>query len=170
MPDTNNLVTIIAAVLTVIGTIGGVVIANKLTANRSYKEKVWELRRVAYGRIVAEISAAELIYDDADVFIHEIGFPGYFEEKAYSGNNAEIAKHINKANEIFSTDYLILSDRFIELYNELAKNRGSDPYDTLSPDDEYDISSAAIRKFRPLLIERARQEIASSQNWWDRPS
>ena len=53
----DNVLTVVAAVVTVVGTIVGVVIANRMTASRSYNEKIWELRRSAYGFILAELGA-----------------------------------------------------------------------------------------------------------------
>jgi hypothetical protein len=162
----DNLVTIIAAIVTVGGTIIGVVLANRMTASRSYKEKIWDFRRAAYGIILAELAEIERIYDSADEYITERSFHDYFEHKAYSQDNAEIAKRMSRIHERFSGDYLILSDRFIELYNAFQVDVTPDPFGSTSTDDDYYSSSAAVRKFRPLLIERARQEMASHERWW----
>ena len=156
----DNGVTIIAAVVTVVGTIAGVVIANRLTLSRSYKENIWDLRRIAYSLIVSELAEIERIYDNADVHISERGFPEYFEH-GYSRDRKEVAKHMERVRDIFSADYLIFSKSFIELFNEFADKMYGDPYDTLSPDDAYEISTTAIRKFRPALAGRARREITS---------
>ncbi len=162
----NNAVTIIAAIVTVVGTIVGVVIANRLTASRSYKEKIWDLRRAAYGFILAQLGELERVYDNADEYITERGFEEYFEHKAYSEGRDEIAKHLKLIRAKFADDYLILSDRFIELINALEDGIATDPYGSTSVDEDYDTESAAVRKYRPLLVERARQEMASHKWWW----
>jgi len=124
----NNAVTIIAAIVTVVGTIIGVVIANRLTASRSYKEKIWDFRRAAYGFILARLGQSERIYDNADEYITERSFTDYFEHKAYSEDREEIAKYLKLIRDRFADDYLILSDRFIKVFNAWEGEMATDPY------------------------------------------
>jgi hypothetical protein len=159
----NNMVPILTTVLAVLGTIAGVVIGNRLTYARSSKEKIWDLRRAAYGEILAELAAVERIYDDADVYISERSFADYFEQKAYTQDNEEIDKHMVRVRDRFAADYLILSDDFIKLYDELVGEMRNDPYSSLSPDEEYEVSSDAIRRQRPLLVTLARNEMAANK-------
>src|SRR5580704_490803 len=102
----NNIITIIASILTVAGTIIGVVTTNKLTLSRSYKEKIWDLRRIAYGTILAELASVEHIYDIGDMYIAEGNFHTYWESKSYKEHQKKINSHMNSVRQVFSTDYL----------------------------------------------------------------
>jgi hypothetical protein len=56
-------------VVTGIATVIAVVIANRLTYSRSTKERLWDLRRQAYGVILAELGAADRIIHGANKYI-----------------------------------------------------------------------------------------------------
>jgi hypothetical protein len=54
-------------------------LANAFTARRSSDEKIWELRRTAYGIILAKFIAIDRVLDNADQIISkdkEVGLTG----------------------------------------------------------------------------------------------
>jgi hypothetical protein len=157
-PPSDNIVTVIAAVVTVIGTIAGVVVANRLTAVRSSKERIWDFRRVAYSQILSELGDIERICDDADEYINERGFNEYWGTKTRKDNDDEVARRMKIISNRLSADYLILSDKFIKAYDSFANDARSDPYNA-SPDEEHDTFASAVRKHRPLLTALARSEM-----------
>lgn len=164
MPDTNNTVTIIAAIVTVVGTIIGVVIANRLTFSQSYKQKLWELRRHAYGVVLSELGMIERICDDAAGYIEQDA-ERYFESVSHK-DDAKIATHLEAIETRMADDQLILSDAFIALYGELTKQMSSDDS---GEDDEFEVHQkfvTAIKKYRPLLLTLARVEMTIPKNWW----
>jgi hypothetical protein len=142
-----------------------VVIGSRLTYARSSKEKIWDLRRAAYSVILSELAAIERICDDADEYIDQRGFVEYFEHKAFVNNREEMAKHMAFVRDRVSDDYLILSDAFIKIYDELTHEMQSDPYNSLPP-DEHEAFAAAIRKHRPRLKALARSEMTAHNRWW----
>jgi hypothetical protein len=160
--------TFISAFLTPIITAGAavlaVVIGNRLSYARTYKEKIWDLRRQTYGVILSELAAVERICDDADGYISERGYEEYWNNKARERHDAEIANHMGIIQRRFSDDYLILSDAFIGLHDKLMKEMASDPYNALPP-DEHETFSEAIRKYRPLLTTLARNEMKIQKKW-----
>lgn len=158
--SSGNIVTIATSIVTVVGTIAGVIIANTLTSSQSYKKKIWDLRRVAYGVILSELAAAERIYDSADEYLAENNFHQYFERKLYERDRQDVNKHLHLVYQRTSDDYLILSSEFIALYNRLTEAAQGDPYND-GPPETYEAASKAIRKYRPLLANLARNEIAS---------
>jgi|HubBroStandDraft_6_1064221.scaffolds.fasta_scaffold666551_2 hypothetical protein len=151
-----NIVTAIAAVV-------AVVIANRLSYGRSNKEKLWDLRRQAYGLILSELSEVEQICDSADEYIQQ-DEDRYFESVDQKDNFA-IAKHMEAINRRIADDYLILSDAFISMYGELKKEMSGDPYND-TPPEEHEKFSTAVRKYRPLLIALARGEMTVRNRWW----
>jgi hypothetical protein len=156
--STDNLVTVVAAAVTVFGTIGGVVIANRLSYVRSGKEKLWDLRRVAYSKILSELGSIEQICNAADEYVSELGQDGYWNDKVRIRHDNKIAQHKKTIENWFSEDYLIFSDKFIAAYNAYIHDMRSDPHNTL-PDDSRDILADAVREHRPLLLELARSEM-----------
>jgi hypothetical protein len=151
-------------IITGVATVVAVVIANKLSYGRTNKEKVWDLRRQAYGFITSELRAVERICDIADEYISEVGAMNYFDGPDRK-HTAQIHDHMNSIRNRFSDDYLTLSDGFIALYEELTKEMTGDPNNNLPPDD-HDIFCAAIRKYRPLLTSLARSETTTRNRWW----
>jgi hypothetical protein len=156
--STDNLVTVAAAAVTVFGTIGGVVIANRLSYVRSGKEKLWDLRRVAYSKILSEFGSIEQICNAADEYVSELGQDGYWNDRVRIRHDSKIAQHKKTIENWFSEDYLIFSDKFIAAYNACIHDMRSDPHNTM-PDDSRDILADAVRKHRPLLLELARSEM-----------
>ncbi len=160
-----NIIAIVAAFVTVTGTIAGVIIANKLTHSRTSKEKLWDLRLPAYGQILSELADVERICDDADEYISQRDFHEYHASKAFNRHNDEIAQHMSLVRKRFSDGYLIFSEEFIAIYNELTNDASSDPYNS-SPDEDHDSFTSAVRKHRPRLVTVARSEMATGSGWW----
>ena len=150
-------------IITGVATVVAVVIANRLSYGRTNKEKVWDLRRQAYGLILSELGAIEQICDTADEYISED------EDRYFDGldqkHNKEIAEHMGAIRKRVADDYLILSDAFIALYDELLKEMSGDPYNDISS-EAHDTFCAAIRKHRPLLGALARSEMAIQKKCW----
>jgi hypothetical protein len=154
-----TIATIITTLISICGTIAGVFIGNRLSSSRSYKEKVWDLRRVAYGVILSELAGILRVYDAGDQYLEQSNFHQYTGSKVYDAHNSKINSHFRSKYERMSDDYLILSGEFISLYNEYSKESRGDPYND-DPPTEYERSSKAIRKYHPLLSTLARSEIA----------
>src|SRR4051794_9359236 len=88
-----------------------------LTARRSTREKLWDLRRVAYGTILAELHAVERVLDTALEYISE-DEDSYFHGPAFPKYNEIISTHMSYAKQAYTNNYLILSAAFITLYEE----------------------------------------------------
>jgi hypothetical protein len=143
-----------------------------LSLRRSNQEKVWELRRAAYGLILSELAVVERICDNADEYIEQDD-RRYFSESVSNEHNKEISGHLKSANDRHSADYLILSDEFISLYAKMRDEMSGNPYDSDPPED-HDRFTAAIRKYRPLLLAQGRSELTLNRGWrsilWARPN
>lgn len=151
------LITAAAAVLAVI-------IGNRLSYARTYKEKIWDLRRQTYGIILSGLAAVEQICEAADQYIDERGYEEYWNNKARVRHDNEISNHMGAIRSRYSDDYLILSDAFIALYDEMSKEMTGDPYND-SPPDQHETFSSAIKKYRPLLSALARSEMTVPEKW-----
>lgn len=134
------------------------VIGNRLTYARSSKEKIWDLRRVAYGQIISELGAIERVFNDANEYISERDYNEYWESKARVEHDAEIAKHMATITDRFSDDYLILSDKFIKAFTTFISETTKNNPNLLAP-EEHEIFSEAVHKYRPLLTALAREEM-----------
>jgi hypothetical protein len=144
------------------------VLTSWLSYARSSKEKLWDLRREAYGTILSAWATAERICDSADEFIGERGEIEYFESTYSKSHDAEIGKQMTIANKRFSDDYLILSDEFIAIYEHFESEAYADNPNDMPP-DEHDRFASAIRKNRPLLLGCARAEM-TVKGWRGRPA
>jgi hypothetical protein len=147
-----------AAVIAAIIGLGGLLIGSKLTYARSSKEKFWDFRRQAYGIILSELAVVERICNNADEAMQEVGKPTYFNSSSYQKDNHEIAQHMTIVNRKFSEDYLTLSNKFLELFETFRSELWSS--DDVIPPNEHERFASAIRKYRLLLMDQARREIA----------
>jgi hypothetical protein len=147
---------IITALITAGATVLAVILANRLGYARSYKEKLWDLQLPAYGRVLSELTAIEQICDSADEYIDQ-DEDRYF-ESVEQKDNAKIADHFKIIDQRMADDYLIFSDNFIALFDEMKKEMAGDPYDYDPPADHKKFA-AAIRQYRPRLIALAKGEI-----------
>jgi hypothetical protein len=158
--------TVISAFMTPIITAGAavlaVVIGNRLSYARTYKEKLWDLKRPAYGSILSELAAIEQICDSADRYIEQDS-DRYFETIAQK-HTAKLFRHFEVINKRIADDYLIMSENFIALYDELSKKMSADSED-IDPPEDHEIFAAAIRKYRALLINLARSEMTIRKKW-----
>jgi hypothetical protein len=156
LPSANVISAFLTPVITAGAAVLAVIIGNRLSYARTYKEKLWDLKRPAYGTILSELAAIEQICDSADRYIEEDS-DRYF-ETIEQKHNVKIFQHFGVINKRIADDYLILSEEFIALYVELTKEMSGDPNNTDPPED-HEKFAAAIRKYRPLLIDLARSEM-----------
>jgi hypothetical protein len=154
------------SLLTIVGTATTVVLANNLNFRRTSREKSWELRRVVYGEMLYALGAAESVCSSIDDAIAQYG-DGVFQNgmKSLDAMDEQLAS----CREIARKNYIILSGEFIELFEKFNKASYSDYPDGDFPPEIYDRESAAIRQYRPLLLDQARKEIVfESKSWWNR--
>ncbi|MGO9673609.1 MAG: hypothetical protein ACLPSF_05490 [Methylocella sp.] len=136
-----------------------VFLTNALNARRSTNEKLWELRRTAYGSILAELTAAEWVLDSADEYIEEDETRYFYDvDPAWSRHSPLIGGHMEIARKSYVDNYLIMSERFIELFESFLRSLDNkDP--NLSLPEEYEAFAAIIRAARPKLLQQARREM-----------
>jgi hypothetical protein len=80
MGISENLIPIIGTLAGAVLGVGGTVFAAWLSSGRTHKEKVWDLRRQAYGVILSEIATVERIVRNAEEMMAE-DTHRYFESK-----------------------------------------------------------------------------------------
>jgi hypothetical protein len=156
-------VDILTPLITAGAAVLAVIIGNRLSYTRSYNEKIWDLKRPAYGLVLSELGEIESICDSADEYIDQDS-ERYF-ETAEQKDNTKIAKHFETINKRIADDYLILSVEFHTLYDEFRKAMSTDPYDYSDPSEDHEVFATAVRKYRPLLIKLCRSEIAIGERW-----
>jgi hypothetical protein len=149
-------------VVTAIATVIAVVVANRLTYSRSTKERLWDLRRQAYGVILTELAAIDRISHAANEYIDGVG--GYFESEYFGGDVAKIGEHMKVVRDRFSNDYLILSDDFIRIFDTFLGELSGDP--NVAGHDEHLRTRGVITKYRPLLLAQARSEMKIRPRYW----
>ena len=148
-------------VITAITTIIAVVVGNRLSSKQSVDTKLWDLRRQAYGVILAELASVERICEV--VCEHMLAsHDEYFETDESTSHDKQIATHMGAVHQKFSDDYLILSNDFLVMFEVFLFDLHSGPPDEglFSPVDAHKRFSAAVSKHRPLLLAQGRKEMA----------
>lgn len=147
---------LITALITSVSALVGVFVANYLSSIRATEDKVWDLRRQAYGVIISELSSIESVLNNAKEMIDE-DEQRYFMGEGYDRHNKIIGRHNSKLHQRFADDYLILSDEFIAEFEKFSEaTEVSDPNDGIvEVRDQFD---TAVREYRPRLLKIARAE------------
>jgi hypothetical protein len=150
--------------ITPVVTVVAVLLTSQLAYGRGNKEKVWDLRRQAYGVILSELAAVDRVCDRAADFMQE-DFVRYFHTDYYREHNGQISTHMAVVDARYSSDYLILSDAFLSLFEgfRVALAAGT-PND--DPPEEHDRFVGAVKHWRPLLLAQARSEMPLSRTRW----
>jgi hypothetical protein len=166
MPDIKPI--LITAIATLVPTlISGwlsAVVTNRLNAERSNREKFWELRRAAYGSILTELAAVEAILATADEYMAEDEYR-YFDGTVAGTHNELIAAHMKVVRRTYTDNYLICSDEFIALFEGfLLELEGSDPND--GPSESHERFCLAVRAARPKLLQQGRREMPVPRSLW----
>lgn len=133
------------------------VVTNSLMARRAYEEKIWELKRTAYGSIFAGLTAVELVLDHIEDSLENSNYETYYRTDAYKKHSKQIADIMIEVKSTYTCNYLILSPQFIEVFDAFLKDIADDPC-ALPPDNDETFASA-VRAVRPKLLEQARKEI-----------
>jgi len=153
----------IGSLVTAAATVVCVVIANMLTFKRSSREKIWDLRRQAYGAILSALATVERICDSADEYIQE-DEERYFHGDDYRRHNSQIAEQMSIARRRFADDYLVFSDEFVALFEKFTRAL-SDGDLFATPPEEHDHFVEVLRECRLLLLSKARSEINVDGRW-----
>jgi hypothetical protein len=148
---------ILGNLITVFGTLSGIVVGGWLAAGRTYEEKIWDIRRQAYGVILSEIAMVNRIAGYAQEMMAQDSHR-YFDSTARATNDAKCGEHLTKATQRFADDYLALSDAFIAIFEQLESEISSGDPNESWPEEEERFADA-IKKARPLLTVQARSEV-----------
>jgi hypothetical protein len=142
-----------------------VVLNHVFTSRRSYDEKIWELRRTAYGTILVELAEVENVLGYVDEYIQRNSEEWYFNNDISGKHTSIIAEHMRIIRKLYTDNYLILSDRFIYLFERFLRALDESNNPNLSPPEEREIFAAAVRAARPKLLQQARSEIPLRGEW-----
>lgn len=135
------------------------VIVARINHNQKGYFDLINLRRVAYGTILAALNSVEVACDAVDSSIADDSH-AYFDTKQRHDHEKEMREKLSLAHRKYSEEYLVISDGFISLYEAfqaelLVANQLTDSY----PND-HESFSGVIRKFRPLLLDKAKDDLA----------
>lgn len=147
----------------IFGTLAGILLGSWLTSGRTQKEKLWDLRRAAYGVILSQIGLINRIYSLGNEIISHTDEHSYFESSARREHEERIAKHWSTARSRFEDDYLVLSDEFIAAFEKIISDREHDNPNE-GWDEERERFENSIREAIPLLMAQARHEVADWGN------
>ena len=150
-------------IITVLGTLGGAVLGAWLASGRAHKEKLWDLRRQAYGTILSELAMAERILRYTDGM-----FAGgeliYYGSEVHSSHQDQIGTHLSAARRRFADDYLVLSEEFIALFETFElEGDAEDPGDNVQ--EEHDKFAELVRTSRLRMLDQARSELKAKRRW-----
>ena len=148
---------VVTAVTTLASVVVGALLTNLLNAGRSTDEKLWELRRIAYGSILAELKAVEWVLESADECISEDEYR-YFDAELSRRHNETMSNHMQVVRKSYLDNYLTMSDRFIAVFEDFLRSLDDrDP--NLMPPEEHEKFADAVRAARPKLLQQARSEM-----------
>jgi len=150
--------------LQVVGPLGGVWLGAILGHGSQRTQKLLDLRRPAYGLILAQLAKVEARLNWISELISEAG-DGYFQDpQAHMSHDRYIGDEMQIAQQRFVDDYLILSDQFVSRFEKMQADISSAEYEI--PPIAHDIFETAVRSARPDLLAIARREVAGRSFWF----
>jgi hypothetical protein len=155
-------------IITAIATVLAVVIANRLSLRKTNQERLWDLRRVAYGTILSDLGKVEQICSNIDDTLGYLqgGWLEYWDTESRVKNENAIHDHMKHLRTTISEDYLILSELFIKTFEEFTQQTSADDDGDSSPPEEQDTFSAAVKAYRPKLMKIAKDELQIKTGVW----
>jgi hypothetical protein len=151
--------------ITGVVTVVGVWLTNRLSYGRSTKEKLWDVRREAYGAILSELADIDRITKGADEWMDTMGQGEYLGSGAIDEDKVKINGHLKVIWKRYSDDHLIMSAAFISLFENFISE-----YDRGDPNDATHSKHLRRRKIitknRALLLAQARREMEIQRGWW----
>jgi hypothetical protein len=117
-------------IITGIMTLVGVFIGSRLSYGRSIKEKLWDVRREAYGGMLSELAEVDRITKGADVWMATMGAGEYLNSDSSQQDRKKIRNHMSVVWRKYSDDHLVMSDEFIRIFESfISKFDEGDPND-----------------------------------------
>jgi hypothetical protein len=151
------LASIIAQIVTVI-----IVFANnRMAYKRSRREKLWDLKREIYSKVISKVSDILAAYDKA---IEVYNVPGADEslKKTAAENERTVFQKIVEAQELFRDNYLIFSRAFLRIFQSINGIKMLDLYNYPGP-ESYDVILAErkrwLNELHESLVKQARKEL-----------
>lgn len=144
--------------LTVVSTLGAVWLGHHLSSTNDTKAKTLELRRPAYGGILAALNKAVMQVKVIDDYRDRMGDDAYFNSEVVNKHVAKIGEHVAAASVQLNDSFLILSSVFLDRFQKFeAVYEITEGFS--GPDEEHDYFSRELKKARDDLLQIARAEL-----------
>lgn len=145
-------------VLTVLSTLGAVWLGHFLTASHSGKSKLLDLRREAYGRVLAHLKRAEVQCSVIDDHIEHVGAIEYFHGPASNKHASVVGQHLAEARAVVNESFLVASQEFLTVFQKFDVSIDEmDGY--ASPEEEHAVFAHKLREAMTELLMIARREL-----------
>jgi hypothetical protein len=148
---------LIASIITQIVTVGILFANHRLSYRRYSKEKMWDLKRELYSKVLSKLSEVISAYLSAKTLYALDGSDDKLTANAMEQENRTFPL-IHEAQTIFRDNYAIFSREFTRNFDVIL-----DMHSPEIPEDNYgdalEFRLSVIRKIHDNLLEQARKEL-----------
>jgi hypothetical protein len=152
----------LATIITQIVTVALLFANNKMTYKRSRREKLWDLKRELYSKVISKVSAIQSDYAMTTQFYHLN--PGGDEEDAFRKTAAQMEytsfPTIIQVQNVFRDNYLIFSRAFLRAFEPINDITLYDPSrNAESYGDVLIERKSLLATLHESLVAQARKEL-----------
>lgn len=147
--------------------LSGVWLQSYLSRRQTFINRLWDLKREAYGEILAAMTEAE---NECVEILHALQFLSPADVQPATGSTPQLTKVIDRflvaareARRRFARDNLILPPDFVQLYLEFAAESRKLDVDTSVSVQRVEQMQNLISSYRPRLEKAAREDLMKAQ-------
>ena len=149
----------LATIITQIVTVTLLFANNRMAYKRSRREKLWDLKRELYSKVVAEVSDIKDHYSKAVALYNIPDIDENLKKSVLEREKAIIPKIVH-AQDLFHDNYLILSRAFLRIFQSIDDVYQNDPSrDSKSFGEVLTARKRVVDKLHESLVAQARKEL-----------
>jgi hypothetical protein len=152
---------LLAVIIAQIVTVSLIFANNKLGYKRSQREKLWDLKRELYSKVISKVGDIQSAYSMTSGLSGPSEFLCANEDiiKQAMENEYDVFQIIIEAQELFKDNYVILSRTFLKTFRPINDIEMLNFYDPKSYDDLLAERRRFFDKLHKALVEQARKEL-----------
>jgi hypothetical protein len=152
---------LLASIIAQIVTVALLFANNRMAYKRSRREKLWDLKREVYSKVIAKVSEILDAYSQA-IAIYSTSGADESAKKIASQNEHIVFQKILQAQDLFRDNYLIFSRAFLRRFQSINGIEALDLCNYPGP-ESYDVILAERKRWlselHESLVEQARKEL-----------
>ncbi|AMJ63253.1 hypothetical protein [Bosea sp. PAMC 26642] len=153
---------VVTGASTITGTLGAVVLTMWLTGRRTMRERLWDIRREAYGEIISALTET-LAHTDEIIHVIDHVDPRHWPAEAVSASVGRWNEHAAAARRHVAKNRVVLAADFLRVYDAFGVKMKELDADTTIRQERFQAARDLIDETRRELERLARRALRSEE-------